>query len=359
MWDLTIVGAGPAGTACALSALSANPRMKVLLLDRHSFPRDKTCGDGLSASACEVIRELEAHDVLIGANVVRNVRADLLSGPSFNVALARPLLVLPRRLLDSRLLSAAIRRGATFRQERVSSLDFRHDCVRVNEEIETKVLVAADGSESFVRKSSPIRDTHRDMAIAVRGYTPTSERSARLVFDGIHWPGYAWSFPGPGGIASIGYGRNIRYGKVSKRALVDSLLQLIPDLGTTDLEVSAARIPLAIRRPRLGTGRVLFAGDAAALANPTSGEGIYAALLSGSVAGVAATSGTSALGVYRNCLRERLGRHMWQAGAVTRIAQLGLGPYMFSRLSGNARMMEDFVGLGLGGGTLHPIQWLR
>ncbi|MDQ1605152.1 MAG: hypothetical protein QOE01_2997, partial [Actinomycetota bacterium] len=55
MWDLIVVGAGPAGATAALSALSHEPLAAVLLIDRDDFPRDKACGDGIAPHAMDVL----------------------------------------------------------------------------------------------------------------------------------------------------------------------------------------------------------------------------------------------------------------------------------------------------------------
>ena len=54
-WDLVIVGGGPAGSAAAAAALTARPGLRVLIVDRRDFPRDKVCGDGIAAEALDTL----------------------------------------------------------------------------------------------------------------------------------------------------------------------------------------------------------------------------------------------------------------------------------------------------------------
>ena len=54
-WDLVVVGAGPAGSAAALGALAEDPSLRVLLLDRSDFPRDKSCGDGIAPHVLDAL----------------------------------------------------------------------------------------------------------------------------------------------------------------------------------------------------------------------------------------------------------------------------------------------------------------
>ena len=54
-WDVIVVGAGPAGSAAAIGALRADPSLRVALLDRSGFPRDKACGDGIAPHVIDLL----------------------------------------------------------------------------------------------------------------------------------------------------------------------------------------------------------------------------------------------------------------------------------------------------------------
>ena len=60
VWDLVVVGAGPAGSCAALGALKASPGLRVLLLDRADFPRDKSCGDGIAPHVLDALATVGA-----------------------------------------------------------------------------------------------------------------------------------------------------------------------------------------------------------------------------------------------------------------------------------------------------------
>ena len=64
IWDVVVVGAGPAGTSAALGALHERPDARVLLLDRSDFPRDKSCGDGVAPHVFDVLRSIGADDAV-------------------------------------------------------------------------------------------------------------------------------------------------------------------------------------------------------------------------------------------------------------------------------------------------------
>ncbi len=72
-WDVVVVGAGPAGSAAALGALAEDPSLRVLLLDRSDFPRDKSCGDGIAPHVVDALRAVGAADVVDGWRPLREL----------------------------------------------------------------------------------------------------------------------------------------------------------------------------------------------------------------------------------------------------------------------------------------------
>lgn len=110
MWDVAVVGAGPAGAAAALAALAERPRARVLLLDRAAFPRDKACGDGVAPHVLDVLDGLGAANVVSDRVPVRIL--DLSQCPwTVHRQMRRPAWVVPRRVLDARLVEAAVACG--------------------------------------------------------------------------------------------------------------------------------------------------------------------------------------------------------------------------------------------------------
>ncbi len=102
LWDVVVVGAGPAGSAAALSALRVRPSSSVLMLDRADFPRDKCCGDGVAPHVLDVL------DVLTSLGLpgsfddyrpVHRLRLGYLhgAGRSASGRMARPARVVPGR----------------------------------------------------------------------------------------------------------------------------------------------------------------------------------------------------------------------------------------------------------------------
>jgi flavin-dependent dehydrogenase len=107
-----------------------------------------------------------------------------------------------------------------------------------------------------------------------------------------------------------------------------------------------------------GRGRLLLAGDAYSLVNPFTGEGIFYAVLSGSLAGTAAaraagTSGTDAGRLYARALRGRLGRHLRHSKVAARLtSRARVVDATIRAAAGDQRVFDAIVDLGLGDGRL-------
>jgi menaquinone-9 beta-reductase len=361
-WDVVVVGAGPAGSAAALSALRARPDMRVLLIDRATFPRDKACGDGVAPHALDVVAALGAPGLVDDFRPVHRLRLGYPPGQGAELSgtTTRPSRVVPRRVLDGRLRDAALAAGAVPALRRVRRLDARGDSVVLDGEVRARVVVAADGAESVVRRELGLRrNTGAHLALAIRGYAPVLPRLAdeqRIVLGRGRRAAYAWSFPVGDGRANVGYGEVLTGGPRPTRAhLLERLDALLPGAAARGSAWRAAHLPLSTRRPRQPDGRVLLAGDTLSLVNPLTGEGIYYAVLSGACAGEAAVSTGDPGRRYRAHLEHLLGPHLRHTTVAARLA--GVPAVVDAVLrAGDAdpKVFAVLTELGLGHGLLTP-----
>jgi geranylgeranyl reductase family protein len=360
VWDVVVVGAGPAGSAAALSALATRPDARVLLLDRAEFPRDKPCGDGVAPHAVDVLERLGAGAVTAGYPPVARLRLGFADSVPVAGTMRRPAHVIPRAVLDARLAEAAVARGATLRRHRVRAVQVRGGAVVLDGELRARVVVGADGAQSVVRRQVAVpgpRDGH--VALAVRGYAPVPANRADtqvITFADSGWPAYAWSFPIGNGQANVGYGELLRgAAPPSRSGLLARLHDLLPGAGDGAERWRAHLLPLSSGRPRQPDGPVLLAGDALSLVNPLTGEGIYYAVLSGALAGRAAVGAGDPGSAYRQLLRAELGRHLRHtsvAAALARRRRVVDAGVAAARADG--RVFDDLVELGLGRGLIGP-----
>lgn len=353
--DIAVVGAGPAGSATALRALQLRPDATVLLLDAAAFPRDKTCGDGVSAQALDLLAALGVPGLDRLGPPVPRLRLRSPGGRVVERDCPRPNRVIPRAVLDAEVVAAAVERGAQLRRHRVRHLEVRPDRVVIDGTVAARVVVGADGANSTVRRllgapSSPPTAT----AVAIRGYAPTVVEPDALVieFARIRYPAYAWSFPVPGGGSNVGYGVFDRRGSGSRAELLAALRDLLPGHDPAPETVRGHHLPLSTGPRHHPDGRVLLAGDAASMINPLTGEGIFDAVASGVLAGRAALQGAEAGAAHRTAMRRTFDRHHAHGGLLARL--LPHGRFLDAAVTAAARHQPVFdaaIELGLGRGT--------
>ncbi len=388
LWDVAVVGAGPAGAAAALAVLHTWPGARVLMLDRSDFPRDKTCGDGVAPHTLDVLAEVGCSDLLADLPTVDRYAMGYPQGPWVEHQV-RAGHVVPRLELDARLVRAAQQRGAVLRRMRVRALSRcgpdRIPLLQLTGDdpaarrtpadhrdpppVLARVVIGADGAASVLRRAAGLGAQRRGtVAVALRGYAPVQpggERAQVISFlpGARHWPAYAWSFPIGDGRANVGYGELIPAGRPgpTRAELADRLELLLPGAGAQAGSWRGAQLPLATGRARQPDGPLLLAGDALGLVNPITGEGIYHAVLSGVLAGRAAAHAAraghpgQAGGLYRRTLSRRLHRHWATVGLGARLAGrdwLLAGTVSASRR--DARVFDDLVEIGLGTGAVTP-----
>ena len=348
--DVVVVGAGPAGTAAAITAVEHG--LDVVCVDKAQFPRDKTCGDGLTANALRLLERLGVSTADLAATDPAFVRETVLVSPSGRrVRLPLPTdgvhaAVVRRRALDAALVGVARRRGVEIREGKaVEHVKQDDDGVELTlgdgSVLTARFVIAADGHWSSVRRALE-PDAPRDLGEwhAVRQYFEgVDEQRLWVVFERDLLPGYAWVFPLPGGRANVGYGvlrSDGRSGRELKDLWPDLLArpvlrEILGPRARASEPVRAWPIPARYDRARLAHGRVRFAGDAAGVVDPMTGEGIAQAIETGMLAAESIATGAD----YARLVHRALGRDLrfaqllqpvlarpWGARAAIRAADL-------------------------------------
>ncbi|MCM0620794.1 geranylgeranyl reductase family protein [Nocardioides bruguierae] len=305
--DVLVVGAGPAGSAAA--AWLARAGVDVVLADAATFPRDKTCGDGLTPRAVHELAQLGLEDFLRGRTVNQGLRAH-----GFGQTLHLPWpgghlpdwgSAVPRTELDDRLRQVAVDAGAVDVQDaravdvrmsgsRVAAvvLERRGDGGRAEAErfeIACRRLVVADGVRSPLGKVLG-REWHRDTVYGVAGRSyVTSEKhddpwiSSHLELrdeQGQVLSGYGWVFPLGTGEVNLGVG-TLATAKRPADIAVKPLMAFYAEqrraefgLGEELRMPTSALLPMGGAVSNVAGPNWALIGDAAGCVNPLNGEGI-------------------------------------------------------------------------------------
>lgn len=310
--DVAIVGGGPAGAAAAY--FLARGGRSVTVVEQKTFPRDKTCGDGLTPRAIRMLADMGLGDRVEGWQRVEGLRIRSLQHTRTAAMPATRRwcdhgLVTPRRVLDQLVLDNAEAAGATVRygtkalrvvteQGTVCGIVVRS---RGRETpIRAGWVVCAEGAAGTVlRTLGRAHNPDHPMGLALRQYSPSGparlewfDVSVDLRENGALLPGYGWAFPMADGAVNVGVGLlNTALGshRVGLHTQLDRFVGRLVRQG-----VLAADAPARDRRggrlfmggsvwPPDGRGYVLV-GDAAGMINPATGEGIAYAYETGRIA---------------------------------------------------------------------------
>ena len=374
--DVLVVGAGPAGSAAA--AWLARAGLDVVLADAATYPRDKTCGDGLTPRAVHELSRLGLEDWLRAHTVNQGLRAHGFgqvlhlpwpggSLPSWGSAVARTE-------LDDHLRTTALKAGA-IGVEDARAVDVRWDGARVAAvvferrgeggragaqrfEVACRRLVVADGVRSPLGKVLG-REWHRDTVYGVAGRSYVASNmtddpwiSSHLELrdeQGAVLSGYRWIFPLGTGEVNLGVG-TLATAKRPADIAIKPLMQFYADQRRDEFGLSGdVRMPTSALLPMGGAvsnvagANWALIGDAAGCVNPLNGEGIDYGLETGRmVADLIAGLGPDASGMstaWPAILREHYGEAF---SIARRLAGLVTVPWVLPRF-GPAGMRSDLL----------------
>ena len=297
IWDVAVIGAGPAGAMAALAAASRGKR--VVILERARIPRHKTCAGGLIGVSMDALPAGFTPPIQATA---KSFTFSLRGYPERTKTSSKPLVTLVRRdEFDASLVDTAAAAGATvYDNTVVTKLTPEDDAMRVitrnRGDMRARVVVGADGTAGRSAAYVGVVLDQVDLGLEVELVTPSDQSgswSDRILIDWGTIPGaYAWVFP-KGDTLSVGVIAERGNPDLTRSYLSDFLARL--NLDQQEALVSSGHLTRCRTRDSpLYRDRVLVAGDAAGLLDPWTREGISFALRSGTIAGRAAAQAAAA-----------------------------------------------------------------
>lgn len=361
MYDVVVVGAGPAGATAA--AFLADSGLRVALLDKHSFPRDKVCGDAVSGKSVDVLRRLGLVERLQASDQVGSWGVTFSAPAGHEVAIpftkvmdapVAPGFVCARTVFDELIVRRAVEAGAELfegieAEDLIRTEDGRIAGIRATSggsedakasEFRAPLVIGADGAYSVVARSLGMTQLDEDHYCAglrvyyegVTGFHPKNHVELHFVDEAI--PGYFWIFPMAGGRANVGVGMLssvVKRKGVRLRPLLDSLIgnPRFRDRFAEASRISPVRgwgLPMGSKlRPLSGDGWMLV-GDAGSMIDPFTGEGIGNAMVAGELAARTAIEATASgsfdqrtLSAYDRSLRSYLSGELRLSHAMQRL----------------------------------------
>jgi menaquinone-9 beta-reductase len=321
--DVVVVGAGPAGSACGYWLADAG--WDVVVVEKKQFPREKTCGDGLTPRGVRQLADMGLEDALAGSHRYTGLRA---YGFGRSIEMRWPQhpnfpdygYTITRHDLDGLVAARAEAAGATLLQgtevvapvvddsvaptqplPTLSGVTVKEKGSETARAIKGRYVVVADGSNSRIgRVLGTTRRRELPLGMALRGYYRSDRHDDQFIeshldirdAEGNAVPGYGWIFPMGDGRVNVGVGllsSEQRWKGLNTTHLMDAFVGYAPVSWGLSPETSCGpptggKLPMGLSvGPRAG-GNVLIAGDASGAINPFNGEGIAYAYETGRLA---------------------------------------------------------------------------
>jgi len=308
-FDVIICGAGPAGSTCTLAL--ADSGLRVALLDKATFPRDKVCGDAVASYIPRVLGSI--HPKLEAAfgefeekYPVDTYRLFAPNGRFVDVTSKNEGFISKRLHLDNFLLELAIAQSnvSYFPDHNVTQVTINaaaNEAMVITPQgvFSARLVIGCDGANSVMARQlrrEQLDPNHHSAAVRayysnVRGF---SDRTFELHFMKGVLPGYFWLFPLKDNLVNVGLGASSAFISRNKINLRDALKKTISETPSISDrfrdaemvgEIKGFGLPLGSRKVTISGDHFMLCGDAASLIDPLSGEGIGQAIVSGRYAG--------------------------------------------------------------------------
>ncbi len=308
-FDVLICGGGPGGSTSALAFV--NSGLKVGVLEKGIFPRDKICGDALAPYIPKVLDKIspdfgKAFRAFRKAFPVPKVFISTRYGSSDTFTLPENFFYAKRIEFDNFLyeLASQLSNVTYFQNTQINEVNIHETHAElISKEgivFKAKLIVGADGATSILRRRlCNFKKDPSQLSPAIRAYyegiLETKSNTLEVHFSKKHSIGYFWIFPSYGNTCNVGFGIPSDMLKKEKMNLQNEMLELIESDTKLKARFKNAKllspikgwtIPYGYGSHPVSGNRFMLIGDAASLVDPSSGEGVGEAMVSGRLAAV-------------------------------------------------------------------------
>lgn len=291
-----IIGAGPAGAACAIRLMQAG--VECLLIDKQSFPRQKLCAGLFTQKSQKCLRALvgnEKYDECMNNSLRNEEESFNLYGKDHKLLVSckppKPITLIDREKFDQWLVNFYISLGGQFKDNtQITDIDFVQQTAKISDyEVQYDHLIAADGANSFVERllAKKYPDTFKkkrksSMCMEINVDKDDLKMDGVNIFFDIVPDSYAWVFNKTGktciGLVKLP-DHDFDVNSAMRRFIQELKVQHVEKY-----PLRGAMLPIGAYMEKPYHWNTLFVGDAAGFVEPLTGEGIYYALQSGTYA---------------------------------------------------------------------------
>jgi geranylgeranyl reductase family protein len=307
-FDVLISGAGPAGCTAALALGSSG--LRVALIEKENFPREKVCGDAIPAYVPKVLNTINPEYAIAFKGLAEKAEADICRfvGPhriALDLKFPENGFVCKRQIFDNFLfeLVTGLSNVTIFQDTAIRDITIKQNHVLIQAgndlSLTARLAIGCDGPASILRKRLALTKVNaEESSVAARAYFRNVKDNPPGTLE-FHFlkellPGYFWIIPLPDNEYNVGLGMPSKIISEKKINLRNEILRIIerdpflgPRFSEAEMtgEISGRMLPLLTRKNVISGERYMLCGDAASLINPATGSGIGQAMQSGRFAG--------------------------------------------------------------------------
>lgn len=276
-----IVGAGPAGSVCGY--VLKKQKSECLIIEKNLFPRDKTCGGGLTPKSVALLDRIYKKTLQYTYKTVHKMEVHTSKKMLASFRMKNGIRVVIRKEFDKTLLDAYTNIGGEVLFQKLISIEEKDNLVYLtladNTKLSCNTLIGADGANSIIRKHiEPNRE--KGLVWMEKSVADKTEKNIKIFFDKRYKLGYGYVFPNESGYV-VGYGHS---GKPSFAGFDEMLSNHNLSL---EGKVKGAIIPTMDKIEYQFKKNIILIGDAGSYTDAVTSEGLFYAMKTGENAATA------------------------------------------------------------------------